>query len=218
MTKDKFLVGTEMAHTNFNGLHTLFVSGFAYAGTLLELCKEHNVKHVHLGYNNTFQNNKMYNQIIDDLFEAGLKVTLEYPASEYKTIMDLIVKEIWDNRNFVPLMTVEVGDVYLRGHNSSVQFVDSKSANAGVWSSKFTSVMDHNNYESMVDINNRISAVTSKETETAKVAPQTEEPTTVTVEVSDAVKTVVVPAATTKPAPATGNKRSRGPNKVKTNG
>lgn len=162
MIKCKFLTGPEMAHTNFNGLHTLFVAGFAYSSKILDMCSANNIKHVHLGYECTFQNNKMYNQIILDLFNAGLKVTLEYPASEYHTMQDLINLEVWNNRNFVPLMTVEIGKTYLLGQNSSIQFVDGQSNNAGTWSSKFSSVLDSNNYESVTDINTRISALSEQ--------------------------------------------------------
>lgn len=182
MLKCKFFIGPEMAHTNFNGLHTLFVSGFAYTSKILDLCIANSVKHVHLGYNNTFQNNKMYNQIITELFEAGLKVTLAYPSNEYNAVVDLINIDIWNNRNFVPLMTVDIGKIHVLGQNSSVQFVDTQSINPGVWSSKFASILDSNNFESESDINARVSAFTDqKEVKEPEVQEQTDPVVTTTV-------------------------------------
>lgn len=207
MLKCKFFVGTELAHTNFNGTNTLFVSGFAYTSTLLDLCTKHSVKHVHLGYKGVFQKNKMYNQVINDLFEAGYKVTLEYPAEEYTNMVSIIDSSIWNNRNFVPLMTVNIGNAYSLGQNSSIQFTDDDSANAGFWSSSFSSILDSNNYESAVDVTARVSLITDDEPVTTQT--NDEKSNIVTVDVVDQVELLV---DATKPA-----RKPRGPNKAKKN-
>lgn len=220
MSKSKFLVGTELAHTNFNGLNTLFVSGFAYTSTLLELCIAHSVKHVHLGYRGAFQKNKMYNQVITDLFDAGYKVTLEYPAEEYSNAVALIDAEIWNNRNFVPLMTVNIGNAHTLGQNASIQFTDSESITPGFWSSAFSAVLDSNNFESEVDLAVLVTPIDDKpndEVKTASAEPTTVEPTVVDNSQLD-VQTV---ATSTVLAPATDvvkpSRKPRGPNKAKKN-
>lgn len=145
--KYNYYVGPELLFTPANGLQTVYTCQQKSAAQILAVVKEHNASHVRLGYLGTFQRNKLYNWVIQELLDNNLKVTLEYSSDLHHIAQELIIPEIWNHYNFIPLSMINSANSQ-NHRNQSFCFADEP----GTWSYTSKSVLDSNNFTAKEDV------------------------------------------------------------------
>ncbi len=159
-----FFVGNEIEQTPAFNKKTLFVVGLQNTETIEKLAKEHNVKHVFLSANRSFDSiDKVngeykvgYTNVVDwetqiqHLLDSGYMVSLDYPAHKHAMVLDALNKNIWQSRNFVPVLSVAVPNVNTSNPNLTIKIDDINfgATNPGVWCLNHNEVTDSNRFTS----------------------------------------------------------------------
>lgn len=143
-----FYCGPGVLNTAANGLKTLYVIGWRSVQQMVEVAKFNECKAIHLGAENSFQNNKLWAKVLPELLETGLKITLEYPASSHDFLLEVLNSSIWNNNNFVPLMVCKVKHIETISKNFTVKLDDDtfNETNRGVWTLPVDQLVDSNRF------------------------------------------------------------------------
>ena len=154
----ELFTGKEVEHTPTYGMQTLFVNGKPTVEKILE----HAVEHIYLGANHqqinfdSAEELEYYNTTIKALLAEGYYVTVDYDAHQHHIMLDALDKSIWNNKQFVPMLSVHIPKV-LENDNLTIKIADQhfKGSNGGVWCMnmedvsplKFTPWIDYTNDE-----------------------------------------------------------------------
>lgn len=141
-----YWVGPAVENTAAFSAKTLFVNGVRSIPQMIEYATEHNCKHIYLGADDSFQKNKLWNNVIPELLNTGLKVTLEYPFDAHDFVVEILDNTSWAHPNFIPVVSCKIQNVENLSKNLYLK-VDDKSfdySNDGVWTIPVTELIDRN--------------------------------------------------------------------------
>ena len=147
-----FFIGPEVEHTPAYSKKTLFVVGQQDVASIMKHAKEHNVGHIFMGANHSFDAStpvsSYWNSTITDLLDRGYWVSLDYPAHQHETVLKSLSPGVWQSRIFVPLLSVRIPCVQMSSPNLTVKIddVDFNGTNPGVWCMHFREVTDSNRF------------------------------------------------------------------------
>lgn len=154
-----FIAG-EVEKTPAFGKKTLFVVGFQDINEIKKYAKDHKVQHIFLGANHSFNAtyktdhiSSKWDEQISELLDSGYTVTLDYQAHQHKTVLTMLRATTWQNRNFIPLLSVRIPHIETSSPNLTVKIddVDFKATNPGVWCMHFREVTDSNRFTDWQD-------------------------------------------------------------------
>ena len=165
-----FFVGPEIEQTPAFNKKTLFVVGLQDQQLIVKLAKEYNVKHIFLSANRSFDSIDLVNhrymvgdtkaadwaKQIQFLLSLGYMVSLDYPAHKHVMVLKVLSKDIWDSRNFIPVLSVAIPNVSTSSTNLTIKIDDSnfKATNPGVWCMNHQEVTDSNRFTSWDEYGN----------------------------------------------------------------
>lgn len=151
-----FVIGPEVTTTAAEGLKTLYVVGFRSVVQMKHIIEEHKCKNVVLGANNSYQKNKLWNDVIQELLNTGVRVTFEYPIKVHEKMLEVIKPEIFAHPNFIPVVEVELENIENVSKNFTIRFNDNddNKTNSGVWTVPHTEILDTNRHTLWQDFNN----------------------------------------------------------------
>jgi len=141
-----YWVGPEVENTAAFSAKTLFVNGVRSISQMIEYATEFGCKHIHLGADDSFQKNKLWNNILPELLDTGLKITLEYPFDAHDFVVETLDTSVWAHNNFIPVVACKIQNIETLSKNLCLK-VDDKSfeySNDGVWTLSITELLDRN--------------------------------------------------------------------------
>lgn len=142
-----FFIGSEVEHTPAFSKKTLFVIGNQSIDDIIALAKEHNVAHVFLTANQSFDIGIDYNITATALLSAGYMVTIDYPVQFHDELLSSLNSSIWQNRKFIPLVSCKISDIDKCGNNLTVKIDDTfNGSNGGVWCWDKQALLDNNRF------------------------------------------------------------------------
>jgi len=153
----KFFVGSEVEHTPAYAKRTLFVVDIQDAAEIEQLAREQKTPHIFLGANHSFEGEiesaKQHEKIIHTLLDRGFWVTIEYPAHKHDVMLKVLNAGIWQSRNFVPLLRVQIPKIENSSINLTVKIddIDFNATNPGVWCMHYRELTDSNRFTGWVD-------------------------------------------------------------------
>lgn len=176
-----YFIGSEVEHTPAFSRKTLFVVGRQDVAEIEKHAKEHNVTHVFMGANHSFdalhdpkQFGKTWNDQITYFLDQGYMVTLDYQAHQHEIVLKMLAPTVWQSRNFVPLLSVRVPNVETSSPNLTIKIddIDFNATNPGVWCMHFHEVTDSNRFTDWIQYGTDV--VIAEHTNTQAVAPVAE--------------------------------------------
>lgn len=148
-----YFVGPEVEQTPANSKRTLFVVGKQQVDEILKMAETNKVQHIFMGANHSFEvdpadGTLYWNDTIVALLNAGYWVTLDYEAHNHDRVLQILSKEIWQSRTFVPLLSVRIPNVETSSPNLTVKIddIDFDATNPGVWCMHYHEVTDSNRF------------------------------------------------------------------------
>ena len=153
----KFFVGSEVEHTPAYAKKTLFVVGIQDAAEIERMAREQKTPHIFLGANHSFEgefeSTKQHEKLIHALLDRGFWVTLEYPAHKHDVMLKVLNAGIWQCRNFVPLLRVQIPKIENSSINLTVKIddIDFNATNPGVWCMHYRELTDSNRFTGWID-------------------------------------------------------------------
>jgi len=153
----KFFVGSEVEHTPAYAKRTLFVVGIQDAAEIEQLAREQKTPHIFLGANHSFEGEiesaKQHEKLIHTLLDRGFWVTIEYPAHKHDVMLKVLNAGIWQCRNFVPLLRVQIPKIENSSINLTVKIddIDFNATNPGVWCMHYRELTDSNRFTGWID-------------------------------------------------------------------
>ena len=157
----ELFTGKEVEHTPVYGMQTLFVNGKPGVEKILS----HAVEHIYMGANHCVINFESkeeleyYNSTISTLLDNDCWVTLDYDAHQHGVMLSALHESIWQNKKFIPMLSVRLPNVKTSNPNLTVKISDAKflGDNGGVWcmdvnditSKKFTPWKEYTNDEAI---------------------------------------------------------------------
>lgn len=159
-----FFVGPEIEQTPAFGKKTLFVVGLQDLETIVSHATEHKIHHIFLSANRSFDSvDKVdgvymvgdtlaadWDKQIHILLSMGYMVSLDYPAHKHHMVLEIIRKETWASRNFVPVLSVQIPHVSTSSNNLTIKIddINFKATNPGVWCFNHHELTDNNRFTS----------------------------------------------------------------------
>ena len=119
------------------------------------------LKHIFLGADHSFNvesNDPYWNYTIIQLLNTGYWVTLDYEAHNHQDVLEMLDDTVWQNRSFVPLLSVRVPSIQDSGPNLTIKIddIDFNATNAGVWCLHHTEVTDSNRFTDWIEYGNDV--------------------------------------------------------------
>lgn len=129
-----YFVGTEVERTAALGQHTLFVVGNQSAESILDQAKSHNVTHIYIGANKSFEPWPELCDTVSALLKQHYWVTVDFHSAHWAWCMENlkpVLKDPW----LVLMVSVEMPEVSLANSNTVIKIDDVGMAetNPGVW-------------------------------------------------------------------------------------
>ena len=129
-TSVKFFVSTEVERTPAYGLKTLFVVGIQNRITVLNLIKEHEVKHVFLGANQSFfphnaDDIEQWKIFLGSVLESDVMVTLDF---DINFISEVCGFGFTSHFNFIPLISIKIPHVDKLNYNACIKIDDGQGS------------------------------------------------------------------------------------------
>lgn len=162
-----FFVGPEIEQTPAFGKKTLFVVGLQDTTLVEKHATENQVKHIFLTANRSFDSVEFkdgayvvgktlaadWAKQISHLLSKNYMVSVDYPAHKHAMLLEILDKNIWQSRNFVPILSVAVPHVSTSSPNLTVKIDDVNfgATNPGVWCMNYTEVTDSNRFTSWAE-------------------------------------------------------------------
>jgi len=152
-----FFTGIEIEKTPAHGMKTLFVTGVQTIHKIYDLARDHQVEHIYLGANHSFNPttndewddwNDMITQLIDEYH-----ITLDYDVKYHQQVIDMN----WNsNENFISQISVKLPNIDKLNINACLKIDDSdfKATNSGVWVHRLTDLQNadvHTNWNQYGD-------------------------------------------------------------------
>lgn len=160
----KFFIGGEVEQTAAFNKKTLFVVGYQNTSTIKQLANEHNIKHIFLSANRSFDSVEKrdghymvgntfaadWDTQITELLDTGFMVSLDYPAHKHVMVLEILNDSVWQSRNFVPILSVAVPHINDSNVNLTIKIDDTNfgATNPGVWCINHHEITDSNRFTS----------------------------------------------------------------------
>ncbi len=143
-----YFVGPEVETSPAFSMKTLFVVGVRGIEQMAMLAEENNCKHIYLGGNRSFQENKKWGDIVPALLDKGFWVTLDYPATSQEFVVATLPPEASGHPHFIPMISCVVACVETFNKNLTLKIddVDFNDTNSGVWCLPVNQLLDSNRY------------------------------------------------------------------------
>ena len=127
-----FFVGTEVEHTPQFGKKTLFVVGLQNFEDIIAYAKKHNLQHIYIGANMSYEPNEAYDEMIFPLLKEGYWVTLDFDIKDVEYVLESGYTEY--NR-FIPMISAKLPYIDQLGYNACLKIDDKDfdASNPGVW-------------------------------------------------------------------------------------
>ena len=140
---ENFFVGVEVEHTPMYDEETLFVVGVQEPSDIIVKAQKLGIKHVYLGANKSFNMTDEWEHIVDELLNAELWVTLDYPVRSHNFVMRAMSNHMRSSR-FIPMISVELPNIEFYNYNTTLKIddVDINNSNPGVWCHSLHDLMD----------------------------------------------------------------------------
>jgi len=128
-----YMKGIEIEMTPALSEDTLFVQGLKSFDDINLRAKKHNIGHIYLGANRSFDVEYEWAPLIAILLNNGYKVTLDYPAIHHNTMINVLPNTVWKNNRFIPMLTVDITNICGLSKNLTLKIDDPSAVNIGVW-------------------------------------------------------------------------------------
>ena len=147
-----YFIGNEVEHTPAYGMKTLFVVGVREIDETLRLAKEHDIEHIFLGANQSYNPRTDDDQLLEwDIFTTEVTrkfkgyVTLDFNIDSIQGVYEYRCCEY---HNFIPLISIKVPHVNLLNYNACVKIDDIgfNDTNPGVWVQQVRDLLDSNKF------------------------------------------------------------------------
>jgi hypothetical protein len=102
----------------------LFVVGEQPMEDIVSLAKEHNIKHIYMTGNVSYDRQIDYNTPITALIGMGFVVTLDYPVEEHPHVLGHLSSLIWQSPLFIPMISCKIAKLDKCGNNLTVKIDD----------------------------------------------------------------------------------------------
>lgn len=151
-----YAVGPEVEHTPVFSSKTLFVNGIRSVSQMTEFAEKNSCKHVCLGAFDSFQKNKKWDEIIAQLLDTGLYVSLHYPADANDFLLEALAANVWGHPHFIPVVVISMPGIADLSKNLMLKVGDDcqNELNPGVWTIPMREVLDSNRFTPWGDFNN----------------------------------------------------------------
>ena len=129
-------LGTEVEHTATYGMKTLFVVGVVPVKQVLEEALRHDVEHIYLGANQSFDLGEIdlteWNYLITQCIDADYWVTLDYDLGYHHDVLALCLQ---DCNRFISMISVKLPSIDKLNYNATLKIDDTdfEHSNPGVW-------------------------------------------------------------------------------------
>ena len=143
-----FMVGTEVEKTPAYGKLTLFVQGYKTYEEILNKSLAQNINHIYLGANRSFTTGPGWSLLIAELLDNGFFVTLDYVVAYHKQMMHDLPLDIWQHKNFIPMITVDISNLCGLSQNLTVKIDDIDFVSKGVWCLNQSEIADSDKFTS----------------------------------------------------------------------
>jgi hypothetical protein len=148
-----YSIGTEAGQTPAFSKKTLFVNEFVSIEEVLRVAKEQSVAHISLKARPGSKEN--WNGIVSVLISSRYQVTLSYPLSMHKQIVESMHPGTYGAKQFIPLIEVEIEGLEIASSNLTLRVQDPAREGQGTWcwgayqlrdSNKLTEWKEYTNY------------------------------------------------------------------------
>lgn len=138
----RFFIGTEVEHTKFHGLKTLFVVGYKSVDDITNLAAQNQIEHIFLGANHSWPSLGTVDgpKLIKKLLAAGYKVTVDCTYFEALGL----TWHIEPHENFCLIAQMRSPNIErLTKFDSYIKIDDNdfKATNSGVWVHDLKTIM-----------------------------------------------------------------------------
>jgi len=127
-----FFTGVEIEKTPALGMPTLFVVGIQPLPETLRLAQLHDIKHIYLGANHSFDGDEEWAYFINSLLDLGFYVTLDYDARYHQYV---VYHGFNRHGRFIGMVSVKLPNLADLNNNACIKLDDRdfRASNAGVW-------------------------------------------------------------------------------------
>jgi len=135
-----FFVGLEVEHTAAYGMETLFVTGVHDPDVILDMAKEHGVKHIYFGANQSFPKLDIndvtswrpWENMIKSCLQQDFWCTLDFDVSCVEGVLEGGLNEY---RKFISMISVKIPYINQFNYHATVKIDDKdfEATNPGVW-------------------------------------------------------------------------------------
>ena len=142
-----FFVGTEVEHTPQFGKKTLFVVGLQNFEDILEYAEKHNLQHIYIGANMSYEPDEAYDEMIFPLLKEGYWVTLDFDIKDVEYVLESGYTEY--NR-FIPMISAKLPYISQLGYNACLKLDDKDfdATNPGVWVHQIHDLLERKKFTS----------------------------------------------------------------------
>ena len=147
-----YYIGTEVEQTPAFSKKTLFVVGYRDTSEIIKNALEHKTQHVFLGASESFVLPQEWDVQIVELLNAGFWVTLNYPITFHNHLISTLSRDIWQNRKFIPVVTMYINQLSNGSPNLTLKFVEKE----GVWCWNQKDIKDSNKFTGTVEYENDV--------------------------------------------------------------
>lgn len=139
----RIFIGVEVENTPCKDMSTLFVVGVHDPEKIMRYSYTHNIKHVYLGANMSFDGNDIdqWASMAKALLEKKFWVTLDFDIQYTSLILD---SGLPIYRCFIPMISAKIPNLSLLGYNTCLKIDDQDFdySNHGVWVHQLHDLLD----------------------------------------------------------------------------
>lgn len=142
-----FFVGVEVEQTAQYGEKTLFVVGIQDVNEITMFANQHDLNHIYLGANKSFNPTDDWEPLIDQLLSEGYWVTIDYPVRSHNFVMRILQNHMRNSR-LIPMISVELPNIEIYNYNTTLKIddLDINHSNPGVWCWQLHELMDRDKF------------------------------------------------------------------------
>ena len=150
----QFFTGIEIEHTPAYGMETLFVTGIHMPDLVLTMAKQHGVKHIYFGANQSFPKYvnindgptwRLWEAMIKPCLEEGYWCTLDFDVANAEGVLEGGLNE---HRKFISMISVKLPYLTQFNYNATIKIDDKdfEATNPGVWTHRLHNLLDSNKF------------------------------------------------------------------------
>ena len=140
-----YFVGIEIEQTPMFGQKTLFVVGVRPAQEILGAALNENCPHIFLGANHSFEPTNRWRDLIIELLEADVMITLDFDHSHWMWVLESGAMEY---SNFHPVVSIKMPYIEQANYNTTIKLDDTdfEHSNPGVWCHELNDLKSRNRF------------------------------------------------------------------------